>query len=631
MMKISGVILLSFFTIEVVSGIKVKGNFPFCGKKTGEDRSNCPIIKEIDVVESFDKCTKDPFVIFSDLAGDILNGFLKTDGSEELYQEAVESNSCSKEKVVNKFSDFTITRILNNAFVKFEEKNKIDVYTYFFKFFQKKYPILSIFVFLLIGLISGLICLKFRQKFSIKNLKTFLENFVSKKTDDDLEKSIYHTPGILNSNKKINASIFNESEVNKEHRVKFSDRNLNSVKKKLDLSPVTPSAPVIDLTYYIDTSRRLINEKKSSLHESPRLDSTRLIVEEERICQDASRKDIEIQKEEEYKRQQENLRKVEEEKLRIERREAAIQREADERLRVEQQKRAAEIQKEEDYKRLQERLRILEEEKLREERLRREAAEIQREASEKLRIEQQKRAAEIQREVDERLRIEQQKRAAEIQREVDERLRIEQQKRAAEIQREEDYRRHQATLRIVEEEKLREERLRREAAEIQREASEKLRIEQQKRVAEIQREVDERLRIEQQKRAAEIQREEDSIRHQGTLRQVEEESSQMEHPNYEVLRRFEDRGRSYISEINSPIRGGENTLNILFKSPSRSPPFSPIYLNGAESPCPLAHCKSSKKFKGLLGVKGHMRLAHPDYVETKKGNIIGYVSKFFRL
>jgi len=542
-MKISGVILLSFFTIEVVSGIKVKGNFPFCGKKTGEDRSNCPIIKEIDVVESFDKCTKDPFVIFSDLAGDILNGFLKTDGSEELYQEAVESNSCSKEKVVNKFSDFTITRILNNAFVKFEEKNKIDVYTYFFKFFQKKYPILSIFVFLLIGLISGLICLKFRQKFSIKNLKTFLENFVSKKPNDDLEKSIYHTPGILNSNKKINASIFNESEVNKEHRVKFSDRNLNSVKKKLDLSPVTPSAPVIDLTYYIDTSRRLINEKKSSLHESPRLDSTRLIVEEERICQDASRKDIEIQKEEEYKRQQENLRKVEEEKLRIERirREAAIQREADERLRVEQQKRAAEIQKEEDYKRLQERLRILEEEK------------------------------------------------------------------------------------------LREERLRREAAEIQREADEKLRIEQQKRAAEIQREVDERLRIEQQKRAAEIQREEDSIRHQGTLRQVEEESSQMEHPNYEVLRRFEDRGRSYISEINSPIRGGENTLNILFKSPSRSPPFSPIYLNGAESPCPLAHCKSSKKFKGLLGVKGHMRLAHPDYVETKKGNIIGYVSKFFRL
>jgi len=219
------------------------------------------------------------------------------------------------------------------------------------------------------------------------------------------------------------------------------------------------------------------------------------------------RRIMEIQKEEERKRmeeeerqrilniqrQEEQRRIAEAEKLRA----IEIQRQEEERRKVElEKKRILEIQRQEEEKRRAEaerqRLMVIqrqEEERKKVEAERQRLLEVQRQEEERRRLEaERQRQLEIQRQEEERKRAEaEQQRLLEIQRQEEERRRAEaEQQRLLEIQRQEEERRRAEAeqQRMLESQRQEEERRRAEEAERQRQEQERQKIEEQKRAEE---------------------------------------------------------------------------------------------------------------------------------------------------
>ncbi len=107
-------------------GIKVPGNFEYCPTK-----DFCEIIKEIDVVETFNTCTKFQFVnFFSKDANKIIRGFADPSdsgsGVKQLVTQAQETIPCDLNKIKeDAFDGFNIVRVLNKARVD-TKKNESD-------------------------------------------------------------------------------------------------------------------------------------------------------------------------------------------------------------------------------------------------------------------------------------------------------------------------------------------------------------------------------------------------------------------------------------------------------------------------------------------------------------------------
>ena len=208
------------FLINAIYAIKVKGSFPYC--KKGQ-RESCEIIDEIDIIETFDKCTKDPFVTFLSIAGNLMYAFLKTDGSEELYTEKVESTKCSQERIENKFTDFTITRFMNNAFVD-QEKN-VFPYKMFKKYLNNN--LLMLMIFLISITLTLYIFFKYKKFFFdlFENRRSLLnkKKKVSKNTKHQSSKKSFKTSaiGTVSGFEKNKELIQLENELNQEQEKTF--------------------------------------------------------------------------------------------------------------------------------------------------------------------------------------------------------------------------------------------------------------------------------------------------------------------------------------------------------------------------------------------------------------------------
>ena len=93
---------------------KIQGNFKYC------DKEECSNIDEIQVIENFKQCSRDPFVQFINRKREQVQGFLNMFGELVGKSEEVE---CSDKTSEYNFKDFSILRTLNKAFVKFDKKN----------------------------------------------------------------------------------------------------------------------------------------------------------------------------------------------------------------------------------------------------------------------------------------------------------------------------------------------------------------------------------------------------------------------------------------------------------------------------------------------------------------------------
>ena len=225
-------------------GIKVPGNFEYCPTK-----DFCEIIKEIDVVETFNTCTKFPFVkFFSKAANKILRGFADPSesgsGVKQLVTQAQETIPCDLNKIKeDAFDGFNIVRVLNKARVDMK-KNESDskstdkmfliVENYFSK--PLKYIIRDILLLVVIFVVFSYIIKKLKlHKFNYCSLLTSLclcISIISKLISKHKNKKSKNEDGPCSSNDKHCEIKLPNSEKSK---INLNRNQINAQKESSDL------------------------------------------------------------------------------------------------------------------------------------------------------------------------------------------------------------------------------------------------------------------------------------------------------------------------------------------------------------------------------------------------------------
>ena len=104
------------FEVIVVSSVSIKGNF----EHYNDDSNFKEYVKEVELVQDWDKCTEYPWIkFFSKAANGMVDGFLKE--GKRIISTPQASISCSKNALENEFEDFTIKRHLKKATVVFKD------------------------------------------------------------------------------------------------------------------------------------------------------------------------------------------------------------------------------------------------------------------------------------------------------------------------------------------------------------------------------------------------------------------------------------------------------------------------------------------------------------------------------
>jgi hypothetical protein len=114
-------ILFLFVTLSLCSGTKISGYFDHCTKEF------CEIIKEIELVKNFEKCTKLPIVKFFSLnLKKVVPAVVDfVDGVGKLITSPQEEVICER-KIKNQYKNFDIIREDKTADVVFHETSNIE-------------------------------------------------------------------------------------------------------------------------------------------------------------------------------------------------------------------------------------------------------------------------------------------------------------------------------------------------------------------------------------------------------------------------------------------------------------------------------------------------------------------------